>query len=60
MGISKQSHSAEKTRKGRPFGLFETSVCRKISENLKGAPFGDKKIEKKSHSAKKEFKGGTL
>ena len=50
-----------KTRKGGPSGLFETSVCCKISKNLKGGPFGDKrKFEKKSHSAEKKLKGGTL
>ena len=47
-----------KTRKGGSFGLFETSVCCKISKNLKGGPFGDKrKFEKKSHSAEKNSKG---
>ena len=35
MRILKQSHSAENER-GGPFGLFETSVCCKISKNLKG------------------------
>ena len=50
-----------KTRKGGFFGLFETSVCRKISKNLKGGPFGDKKIfEKKVAQCRKKFKGGTL
>ena len=47
-----------KTRKGGPFGLFETSVCCKISKNLEGGPFGDKrKFEKKSHSAEKIQRG---
>ena len=43
MSILKQSHSAQKLERGRPFGLFETSVCCEISKNLKGGPFGDKK-----------------
>ena len=43
--------------KGRPFGLFETSICCKISKNLKGGPFVDKKkFWKKSHSAEKNRK----
>ena len=47
-----------KTREGGPFGLFETSVCCKISKNLKGGPFGDKKnlkiFWKKFKKTKKE------
>ena len=43
MRILKQSHSAEKLERGDPFGLFETSVCCKISKNLKDGPFDDKK-----------------
>ena len=35
-------------------GLFQNSVCCEISKNLKWGPFGDKKIEKKSHSAEKD------
>ena len=43
---------------GRPFGLFETSVCFKISKNLKVGPFGDRKnSKKKSHSAEKIQRG---
>ena len=30
--------------KGGYFGLFENPVCCKISNKLKGGPFGDKKI----------------
>ena len=46
MRILKQSDSAEKLERG---DLFETSVCCKLSKNLKGGHLGDKKIEKKSH-----------
>ena len=52
--ILKQSHGAEKLKKGRPFVLFETPVCCKFMVE----PLGDKsKFRKKSHSAK-TFKGG--
>ena len=44
-----------------PFGLFETSICCKISKNLKRGSFGDKKLHKKlrkkSHIAEKSQKG---
>ena len=50
MRILKQ---CRKTIKGRPLGLFETSVCCKISKNLKGDPLATKIFEKKSHSAEK-------
>ena len=54
MRFLKQSHSAEKLERGDPLGFFETSVCCKISKNLKGGPFGDKKnSKKKSHSPEK-------
>ena len=35
---------AFKTVKGGPLGLFENPVCSKISEEMKGGPFGDKKF----------------
>ena len=44
-----------KTRKGGPFGLFETSVCCKISKNLKG---GQKNIRKKSRTVPKKIQRG--
>ena len=48
-----------KTRKRGPFGLFETSVCCKISKNLKGDRLATKKnSKKKSHSVEKSSKGG--
>ena len=48
-----------KTRKGGPFELFETSVCCKISKNLKGDRLATKEnSKKKSHSAEKNSKGG--
>ena len=47
MRILKQSHCAEKLKKGRPSGLFETSVCCKISKkNLKMDPLATKKSKK--------------
>ena len=58
MRILKQSHSAEKLERG-PFGVFETSVCCKISKNLKEDPLATKKFRKVAQCRKK-FKGGTL
>ena len=43
--------------KGETLWVFGTLVCCKISKNLKVAPFEGKKIEKKSHSAKKIERG---
>ena len=69
------SLTVPKTREGGPFGLFETSVCCKISKNLKGDRLATKekfenflkKIQKnekwefwKSHSAEKLERGGPL
>ena len=52
-------NTVPKTRKGGPFGLFEPSVCCKISKNLKGGPFGDKKIfDKKSRTVPKKIQRG--
>ena len=48
-----QSHSAEQLEKGRPFGLFETSTCCKISKNLKWDPLETKKIRKKVAQCRK-------
>ena len=55
------SHSAEKCKRG-PFLIYKQAFCSKITKNSKGGPFGDiKKIsKKKSHSAGKKSKGGTL
>ena len=50
----------QKTRKGLPFGLFDTSGCYKTSKNLKTAPFDDKKIRKNAHSAIKLQRGHPL
>ena len=53
MKFLKQSHSAEKLDRGDSLGFLKPVSC-KISKNLKGGPFGDKKIsKKKSHSAEK-------
>ena len=49
-----------KTREGGPFGLFETSVCCKISKNLKGDRLATKENSKKVAQCRKKFKGGTL
>ena len=47
-----------KTGKRGPFGLYETSVCCKLSKHFKEGPFGDKKIfEKKSQSVEKIQRG---
>ena len=55
------SHSAEKNQKGGPFSLGRFCSLRLKSKKRKGGPFGDKKIsKKKSHSAEKKSKGGTL
>ena len=49
----------QKTKKGVPFGLFETSVCCKMSKNLEGGPFGDKrKFEKKVAQCRKKIQSG--
>ena len=62
MRILKQSHSVEKTRKGIPFGLFETSVSCKISKKLKGFfgpldPLVTKKFRKSCTVPKKIQRG---
>ena len=46
-----------KIQKVTPFGLFQTSVRRKISENLKGDHL-EEKNRKKSRTLPKKFKGG--
>ena len=58
MRFLEQSHSAEKVERGDPFGLFETSVCCKISKNLKGEPFGDKKNREKVAQCQKKIQRG--
>ena len=61
MRTLKQSHSAEKPERGeRPFGIFETSVCWKISKHLKGDPLGRKKSKKSVTVPKKKSKGTIL
>ena len=54
------SRTVPKTREWGHFGLFENSVCCKISEKLEGGTvWRQKKIrKKKSHSAEKNSKGG--
>ena len=57
------SHSAEKCKRGGPFLIYKHAFCsKKKTKNSKGGPFGDiKKIsKKKSHSAEKKSKGGSL
>ena len=46
-----------KTRKGGPFGLLKTSVCCKISKNLKSYPLAKKKL-KKSRTVPKNIQSG--
>ena len=59
--IFSQSQECRKTWKGRPFGLFQTSVCCKISKKLEGGTlWRQKKFEKKSHSAEKNSKGDPI
>ena len=53
------SHNAEKL-KGGPFEVFQHPICCKISKKLKGDPLRKKNSEKKSRSAEKKLKGGTL
>ena len=61
MRILKKSHSAEKLRRGGHFGRFETSLCCKISKNLKGDPLEAEKSSKKSRTVpKKNRKGDPL
>ena len=40
--FGKKFHSAEKKRKGGPFGIFQHPFCRKTAKKLKGDPFGEK------------------
>ena len=42
--------------------IYKHAFCSKITKNSKGGPFGDieKNSKKKSHSAEKKSKGGTL
>ena len=47
-----------KTRKGGPFELFETSVCCKISKNLKGDCLATKENSKKSRTVPKKIQRG--
>ena len=47
------SHSAEKLERGDPLGFLKLQFAVKYQKNLKGGPFGDKKISKKSHNAEK-------
>ena len=55
MRILKQSDSAKKLERG---DHFETSVCCKISKNLKGGHFGDNKNSKKSLTEPKKIQSG--
>ena len=53
--IEKKSHNAAKL-KGGPFGVFQHPFCRKTSINWRGNFY----FRKKTHSAEKKLKGGTL
>ena len=53
-----RSHSAEKVERGDPLGFLKLQFAAKYQKNLKGEPFGDKKISKKSHSAEKNSRRG--
>ena len=60
----KISYSAEKCKRG-PFLIYKHAFCCKITKNSKGGPLeriskGEKNFEKKSHSAEKKSKRGTL
>ena len=51
----------QKAWKGRPFGLFQTSVCCKISKkNLKGDPLQKKNSQKKVAQCRKRLKGDPI
>ena len=59
MRFLKQSYSAKKLERGDPLGFMKLQFAAKYQKNLKGGPFGDKKFEKKTHSAEK-IQRGTL
>ena len=42
-----QSHSAEKLERGDTLGFLKLQFAATYQKNLKGRPFGDKKIRKK-------------
>ena len=53
--------SVKKHKVFKTFGLFETSVCCKISIKLEGGTiWRQKQFENKSHSAEKSSKGGPI
>ena len=54
-----KSLNAEKL-KGGPFGIFQHPFCRKTSKNWREDHLGKTISKKKSHSAEKKMKGGTL
>ena len=53
----KKSHNAEKTEKGRPFGIFQHPFCRKTPKKLKKGTFGELFFPKKSRNAEKTKEG---
>ena len=55
-----KSLNAERNWKGGPFGIFQPPFCCKTPKKLKGDPFVGNFFWKKSHSAEKKSKGGTL
>ena len=59
MRILKQSHSAKKLERETLWAFWNFSLLQNIKK-LEGGPFGDKKSKKKSHSAEKKIKSGTL
>ena len=56
MRFLKQSHSAEKLERGDPLGFLKLQFAAKYQKNLKGGPFGDKKIRKKVAQCRKKLK----
>ena len=58
MRLLKQSHSAEKLERGETSGFLKLQFAAKYQKTGRGTLWRQKKIEKKSHSAEKNSKGG--
>ena len=57
----KMSHSAEKCKRGDPLGFINIYSVAKYHKTRKGDSFETlKNFRKKTHSAEKKLKGGTL
>ena len=56
----KTSHSAKQLEREDPLGFLKLQFAAKYYENLKRGPLATKKIEKKSHSAKKIQRGDLI